>query len=133
MMWHRNSGHQPDEILQNQFTAYLKKALYNRKLRYIARKHRIAFTEVDLEFAFSVPDSAYSHLQSVADRELLEQALQSLKEKERYILLSRILDEKHFAQIADELGMSYRAVTSLYYRVLQKLKTFIEGDLSDEL
>ena len=59
--------------------------------------------------------------------EAMQQAMRSIKEKERRIVLDRIVEEKSFDQIADELGMTYKAVTSLYYRVLKKLRQHMEG------
>ena len=41
--------------------------------------------------------------------------------------MNNIVEEKSFDQIADELGMTYKAVTSLYYRVLKKLRQHMEG------
>ena len=128
-MRYRNNGNQKDEILQNQFTAYLKKALLNRKIRYLGQKQKLEFVEVELEYDF--PSNSLDRIQAVAEREVLMQALLQLKEKERYIVLTRALEEKAFAQIANELGMTYRAVTSLYYRALQKLRAILEGGERD--
>ena len=128
-MRYRNNGNQKDEILQNQFTAYLKKALLNRKIRYLGQQQKLEFVEVELEYDF--PSNSLDRIQAVAERDVLMHALLQLKEKERYIVLTRALEEKAFAQIANELGMTYRAVTSLYYRALQKLRAILEGGERD--
>ena len=44
------------------------------------------------------PDADYSELYA---------ALHSIKEKERRVFLARVLDEKSFDEIAEELGLSY--------------------------
>ena len=52
--------------------------------------------------------------------------MQTIKEKERYVVLARILDEKGFDEIADELGIGYKGVAAIYYRAIRKLKTFLK-------
>lgn len=116
-------------ITQNQFTAYLKKAVRFRRIRYLTNRSRITSNELPLtESEFALPDKI-DIIQEIADYEAMQQAMKSIKEKERRILLARIVEEKDFDEIAKELGMTYKAVTSLYYRVLKKLRQHMEdGD-----
>ena len=58
---------------------------------------------------------------------LLRQALQTIRDKERYIILARVIEEKSVSEIAEEMGLSYRSVTSLYYRGMQRLRLLLEG------
>ena len=126
-MFNKNNGSNEHDILQNQFTAYVKKAVHHRRIRYLTDKSRRTQHEsplVEMEFVlFDKTDI----MQEIADYEAMQQALRSIKENERKIVLDRIIEEKSFDQIADELGMSYKAVTSLYYRVMKKLQQFTEG------
>ena len=64
--------------------------------------------------------------QEITDHETVRQALRSIKENERRIVLERIIEEKSFGQLSDELGMSYKTVASLYYRAIKKLRRFME-------
>ena len=116
-------------ITQNQFTAYLKKAVHFRRIRYLTNRSRITSNELPLtESEFALPDKT-DIIQEIADYEAMQQAMKSIKEKERRIVLARIVEEKDFDEIAKELGMTYKAVTSLYYRVLKKLRQHMEdGD-----
>lgn len=65
------------------------------------------------------------------DGEIVRMALNKIKERERYILLARVIDEKSFTEIADELGMEYKTVTSAYYRVIVKLRKLLGGDFDE--
>ncbi len=126
-MFNRNSGSNENNRLQNQFTAYLKKAVHFRRIRYLADRSRVAGNELSLaESEFAMPDKT-DIIQEIADYEAMQQAMKSIKEKERRIVIARIVEEKSFDKIADELGMTYKAVTSLYYRVLKKLRQHMEG------
>lgn len=114
-------------ITQNQFTAYLKKAVHFRRIRYLRDRSRVSTNELSMtESEFALPDKT-DIIQEIADYEAMQQAMRSIKEKERRIVLDRIVEEKSFDQIAGELGMTYKAVTSLYYRVLKKLRQHMEG------
>ena len=126
-MFNKNNGSNENNRLQNQFTAYLKKAVHFRRIRYLTDRSRITGNELSLtESEFALPDKT-DIIQEIADYEAMQQAMKSIKEKERRIVLDRIVEEKSFDQIADELGMTYKAVTSLYYRVLKKLRQHMEG------
>ena len=96
-MYKKNNGSTEQEILQNQFSAYVKKAVHNRRIQFLTEKSR--------KFRF----------------ETVRQALRSIKENERRIVLERIIEEKSFGQLSDELGMSYKTVASLYYRAIHRL------------
>lgn len=126
-MFNRNNGSTENNRLQNQFTAYLKKAVHFRRIRYLADRSRVTVNELSLtESEFAIPDKT-DIIQEIADYEAMQQAMKSIKEKERRIVLARIVEEKDFDEIAKELGMSYKAVTCLYYRVLKKLRQHMEG------
>lgn len=126
-MYKRNNGMDDREILQNQFTAYVKRAVHNRRIRYLVQRDKYtrmegSLTEIE-PYAYDTRDN----IQSVMDFEALRESLQSIREKERYIILARVVEEKSVNEIAVELGISYRAVTSLYYRGMKKLREMMEG------
>ena len=62
------------------------------------------------------------------DNDSLTYALQKLSAKERHIFLTHVLDEKSFVQIADEMGMKWKSVATVYYRTVTKLKELLKGD-----
>lgn len=125
-MYKKNNGSTEQEILQNQFSAYVKKAVHNRRIQFLtekSRKFRFETPLFDLDYLlFDTTDI----IQEITDHETVRQALRSIKENERRIVLERIIEEKSFGQLSDELGMSYKTVASLYYRAIKKLRRFME-------
>ena len=101
-MYKKNNGSTEQEILQNQFSAYVKKAVHNRRIQFLTEKSR--------KFRFETPLFDLDYLLfDTTD-----------------IVLERIIEEKSFGQLSDELGMSYKTVASLYYRAIKKLRRFME-------
>lgn len=126
----RNNGCGESNILQNQFTAYLMTAVKRRKAAYLAAQDRLASHEISVD-----PVELYSGGETEPDQEdfLLESAtlahaLAQLGERDRYILLSRVLQGQDFEILAKELGLSYKGVTTAYYRVLRKLRAAMGGE-----
>lgn len=107
-MYKKNNGSTEQEILQNQFSAYVKKAVHNRRIQFLtekSRKFRFETPLFDLDYLlFDTTDI----IQEITDHETVRQALRSIKENERRIVLERIIEEKSFGQLSDELGMSYQ-------------------------
>jgi RNA polymerase sigma factor (sigma-70 family) len=128
-MFTKNSGSNEHDILQNQFTAFLATALNNRRLMYlrsrIRRLHREIITE-DLTVFYVETEEFNESLFS--DSEALRHALKELKEKERFVLLARVIDEKSFDEIGAKLGIGYKGAAAIYYRTIAKLKKLLGGD-----
>lgn len=127
-MYKRNDGLTDDHRLQNQFTAYVQKAIHNGCVDYLFKKIRPLKAEIPLEDMDDLVSEDTDFVLRLADYEDLRLALQKIKERERYILLARVVEEKSFTQIADELGISYKAVAAVYYRTLDKLRKLLGGD-----
>lgn len=130
-MYHHNDGSDRDNALQNQFTAYLTKALRNARARYMRNKVRHLQIELaieELEY-LRLPDE--NPMERLTDTEDVLSALQIIKEKERYVVLARVIGEKGFDTIAEELGMSYKGAAAIYYRALHKLKHLLGGDRNE--
>jgi RNA polymerase sigma factor (sigma-70 family) len=130
-MRERNDGVGEDHILLNQFTAYLMKAVKNRKIQYLSHKAKLSrlekmdaiiepLEEFDLLSGLPVIDQ-------LEDRRL-QKALHRSNERDLYILFTKTLGCRSLAEIAKELNMGFYAVTSAYYRVLRKLRQSLEGD-----
>lgn len=127
-MFNRNNGSDEHDILQNQFTAFVTVAVSNARIDYlrarIRRLQRELITE-EYEILFS---EDYDYIEVLSENDALHQAMQMIKEKERYIVLARLLDEKGFDEIADELGIGYKGAAAIYYRTIQKLKDILGGE-----
>lgn len=129
-MRRRNEGTSEEDILQNQFTAYLVTAIRRQRIIYLRRRDRHMLHEVSLEICDAADTALFTEPDLTASLSLLEQiespalhrVLLQARERERYIFLTRVLDDRSFTELAQELGISYKAVTHLYYRFIDKLR-----------
>lgn len=127
-MRYKNNGQGEDNILQNQFTAYLVTAIRWRKNAYLKKRIRIEQYEFSSDFdnnfaqALKTPEETASLEQLALDSMMLTQALGQISDRERYIFFARTLERRSFHDLALELGLGYKGVATIYYRTLQKLK-----------
>ena len=131
----RNDGKGETNILQNQFTRYLMTAIDRKKAELQRKKKRLRYHEqlsADYDYLVeSVADGAMlDDLQFTEEFENaeLERALQKLGKRERYILLMRVLEEREFLELAEEIGLKYKGVAAIYYRAIRK----IQKEMRDE-
>jgi DNA-directed RNA polymerase specialized sigma24 family protein len=134
-MQKRNDGKTEHEILQNQFTAYLLTAVKRHKVNYLRRCEKLQRSEIPLELQdfdlFIQADADLTeHLPFLEQIEnpVLYTALLQARERDRYIFLTRVLDERSFLELSQELGISYKATTHLYYRFIAKVKEMMGGE-----
>lgn len=134
-MQKRNDGKTEHEILQNQFTAYLLTAVKRQKVNYLRRCGKLQRIEIPLELQefdlFIQADiDLTEHLPFLEQIEnpVLYTALLQARERDRYIFLTRVLDERSFLELSKELGLSYKATTHIYYRLIEKIKEMMGGD-----
>ena len=126
-------GQSADDILQNQFTAYLVTAVKRHKAHYARKKAQRQQIEAPLELHDFEPQSEPDLLTGLALLEQIENpmlylALQQARDRERYIFLTRILEERSFSDLAEELGISYKATTHSYYRFIERIRKMMGGD-----
>jgi len=127
-MFKRNSGSHEHDILQNQFTSYLSFAVSNAKIDFIRakiarQKHEQITDPTELLLTQDVVE-----VDAIFENEALAQAIRDIREKEREVFLARVLEEKKFKEIAEELGMGEKGVAAIYYRTVKKLRDILEGD-----
>ena len=118
----RNPGISESDITQNRFTAYVQAAVYHYRERYILRKekrtqHEVSYEEQEPHLR-SLPSTAALDFES-AD---LAQAWNSLREKERIILLRHTINGETLTEIAADLKMPYVTVKAIFKRCKDKLK-----------
>lgn len=126
-MWQRNSGRGEEEKLQNRFTAYLVTAVHRRKKDHVYMKRRQCQFEYYLEdwpVKLGIEPDIFDKIPLFMNLENanLIFALEQLNEKERYVFLTRVLDEKSFEDLGNELGLSYKGVAAVYYRAIHKIR-----------
>jgi RNA polymerase sigma factor (sigma-70 family) len=134
-MRERNDGLGEDNILHNQFTAYLMKSLRNAKIQYIRQKIKLQNHETGLESLSAFIDTLVhedSHTElSVFDQlenYQLQKALRLAHARDLYILYARVLYDQSFLEIALVLGLKLKTVASIYYRLIERLRDELRGD-----
>lgn len=137
MVWKKYEDQTRDEVLQNRFTAYLTSAVNRQRAAYIDKQiclqSIINIINIDLsnveDESFDLETEALKsfpmHLQ--IQNEDLFLSIAELSERERYVFFNRALGELSLDEMAAELGISYKAVASVYYRTIQKLKRKMQG------
>lgn len=133
-MWIKNNGQTEEEILRNRFTSYLMIAIQRRRKDYIQYQLRnVEITglmdSIEADEQYDIEEEALSEMplmMKLENQELLL-ALQMLGERERYVLLNRALEEKSFDMLSMELGMTYKGVSAIYYRAVQKVRNRMRG------
>ena len=127
-MYKKNEGISENDKLQNRFSSYVSTSIHRERILYIKRKvRRLEFEVVLDEIHLGIADST-NFSDPFCENDSLTYALQKLSAKERHIFLTHVLDEKSFVQIADEMGMKWKSVATVYYRTVTKLKEILKGD-----
>lgn len=125
--------------LQNQFTAYLKQALYHNRISYYRKQSTHLNTEILIENEERIPVHMIENLgisaplQCVSTlhpncivNEKLSKALRNISEKDFTIIRLHIIHGYGHKRIAAILNMTEEAVRVRYYRAIQKMRNTIE-------
>ena len=127
-----NSGKGESNILQNQFTRYLKTAVQRRKIDLFHARNRVYGRECYDDSWRDIPglitEDIYFNTSAQCDTIGLEQTLYQVEKRDRYIFYAHVLDERTFTELAAELGLTYKGVTAAYYRVIHKIRDALRGD-----
>lgn len=129
MVYKRNDGTDEINAIQNRFTAYLHHAVHNGRIDYLYKKNHPARLETPLE-NFEALSTQSDFSLYLAERDVLQRALRAIKDRERYVLLARVIDEKDFEQIGAEVGLSYKGAAAVYYRTIAKLRKLIGENIN---
>ena len=124
----RNNGFTEQDKLQNEFTAFITVSFERTKLKYMKREAyrlRLIGEMEDDKFAL-IPDGT-DFVEKFCENDALAYALKQLDERERYVLVARVLEGKTFDEIADKLGIKYKGVAAIYYRTTAKLRNILGG------
>lgn len=130
-MFERNDGKGINAI-QNKFTSMLKTALHNHRIDYAIKCNRITSREIPLTDYTGIIGEEYDFMQAMIDYEAVKDSLKILTERERKIIILHILEDKDFAEIGNQLGLSYKGTATAFYKALKKLREAL-GRYRDEL
>lgn len=129
MVWQRNSGQDEEEILQNRFTAYITSAVQRHRAAYIQKVRRyqqeISLIDAMLEdIPVNMEEEAMADIPLLMklENDSLTHAMVQLSDREQYVFMTRVLEKRSFESLAQELGLSYKGVSAIYYRAIQKIK-----------
>lgn len=126
-MFKKNTGSNEQDILQNQFTSYLSFAVSNARIDFIRAKiARLKREQVTDQYEILLTQEVME-VEAIFENEALTQAIKDIREKERHVFLARVLEDKKFKEIAEELGMGEKGVAAIYYRTVKKLRDILEG------
>ena len=126
-MFKKNTGSNEQDILQNQFTSYLSFAVSNARIDFIRAKiARLKREQVTDQYEILLTQEVME-VEAIFENEALTQAIKDIREKERHVFLAKVLDDKKFKEIAEELGMGEKGVAAIYYRTVKKLRDILEG------
>ena len=128
-MINRNNGFTEQEKLQNRFTALVTTSISRARIDYLRKEksrkqHTYAMETEDIALIAYIDD----FISNLCDYDSLAYALQQLDERERYVLIARVLEEKSFEEIAGKLGLKYKGVAAIYYRTTAKLRNILGGN-----
>jgi RNA polymerase sigma factor (sigma-70 family) len=129
-MYKRNNGSTEQEKYQNKFTAFITASIRNERKAYIRATYRrkVNICDMEEEHFLLLPDKT-NFVSELTVSDTLKIALDSLDDRERYVLVSRVIQEKSFEDIAESLGLKYNGVATIYHRILIKLRKKIGGGI----
>lgn len=134
-MWEQNDGKSESNILQNQFTAYLLTAVRRSRIQFLRAKARQYQYELSMELddhrmEMKTEPDLLGGLPVIAQLQdhRLQSALEQVKERDLYILFARVLEGRSFVELSEELGIGYKAVAAIYYRMVAKIKKELGGE-----
>ena len=128
----RNNGQGESNILQNQFTRYLKTSIQRKKVDLFRARSKVydheCFDDSWQDIPGLITEDIYFNSAGQCDTIGLEQALCQIGKRDRYIFYAHVLDERTFTELAAELGLTYKGVTAAYYRVIYTIREMLRGD-----
>lgn len=133
-MQFRNDGKDEINILRNRFTKYLMVSISHRKAALLQKRNKLRTHEYSTDDWSHVQESCVADdiLDSIDlpmqfENAVLQKALEGINNRDRYIFLMRVLEERDFSELAAELGLGYKGAAAAYYRVIRKIKDELGG------
>lgn len=106
--------------------ASLEKALIQKVIKLIYIVNTRTKDTILYGFNVNIEDKNPSLLQDFSAQEVAS-LLAKLTEKERFVVIKRVFEEREFKEIGQELGISKQAVHQIYKKAIQKLKTILQA------
>jgi RNA polymerase sigma-70 factor (ECF subfamily) len=110
------------------FLSWLLCIARNKQIDYYRKHHQQAEIELDENVAEDQQDLVNDLIQK-EHRDALKQILSGLPEKDRALLSLRLGARMSFSEMGDYLHKNEDSVKKAYYRLLERIKTRMEGNL----
>lgn len=123
----RNNGLTEVEILQNHFTAFITKSIRRARIDYLRKETFYSQRIYGLEEKTPIISDECNFVLDICESNTLANAVNQLNERERFVLIARVIHEKSFEEIGTALGLKYKGVSAIYYRTIKKLKDILGG------
>ena len=123
----RNNGLTEVEILQNHFTAFITKSIRRARIDYLKQETFYSQHTCNIEEKMPLISEDSNFVLDICKSNTLANAINQLDEREKYVLVARVIHEKDFEEIGDSMGLKYKGVTAIYYRTIKKLKDILGG------
>ncbi|MGE4170359.1 MAG: sigma-70 family RNA polymerase sigma factor [Candidatus Margulisiibacteriota bacterium] len=93
-------------------------------IRYISKSDPSRFYDwiTDAAYVFTMVNKRADFEQEIETGDQLSQAMQTLTDRERLVVVTHTKDDKTFKQIGDELGISESQISRIYKKALEKMK-----------
>lgn len=123
---------------QFSFSTWLFKIASNNCIDYLRKKKLKTFSidkqmdAVDDEMYFEIPDTDLMPDKKIVERErkqIIEEAIASLPEKYRRVILLRHFEMKEYEEIAEELNLPLGTVKAHIFRARELLNKFLKNKL----
>jgi RNA polymerase sigma factor (sigma-70 family) len=120
----RRTNDGADDVLMNRFTAYLLVALRRTKKQYLHEITQRKTNEFPLEDYDIVAEDMNPELPVLSQVENLQlyKAMIKMKLRDLDVVLTRVVDEKSFAEIAAETGTTPKHASVIYNRTVEKIR-----------
>lgn len=127
--YRKNKGINEEEGLLNRFTAFISISINRQKATYLNVQNGYAkkYLAVEEKSLMLLP-SETDFVSQVINSKILEDALKKISDRERYVIISRVIENKDFEEIANTLGIKYKGASAIYYRAIAKMRTILEDE-----
>jgi RNA polymerase sigma-70 factor (ECF subfamily) len=115
--------------MESEFSTWLFRVAYNETLNFLQKQKKYAIQSqseenVDYENAASGSDSPKSSQIQIA----LEQAIQQLPEKQKFVFMLRYFEELNYEKIASITGTSVGGAKANFHQALKKMEEILKKD-----
>ena len=115
--------------MESEFSTWLFRVAYNETLNFLQKQKKQATQSqsednLDYENAAAGSDSPKSSQIQIA----LEQAIQQLPEKQRFVFMLRYFEEMNYEKIASITGTSVGGAKANFHQALKKMEEILKKD-----